>query len=116
MNLADSSKFARNRRPDPGASGDTGHESGSACEFSAVHNPHGSRLDWVGASDCSLTPPEEPCVRVSPHTARAFPRTARLRVVPLHDKFVASWGRIVTLSGNLAILVGGRFSWRSSGR
>ena len=68
----------------------------------------GVERHWVGASDCSLTPPEEPCVRVSPHTARAFPRTARLRVVPLLDEFVASWRRIVTLSGNLAILVGGR--------
>ena len=69
----------------------------------------------VGVSGCSLTPPQEPCVKVSPHTARAFLRTSRSRNVPLLDKFVASRRRIVIHSGNLAILVVGRLG-RSFGR
>ena len=40
---------------------------------------------WVGASDCALTPPEEPCVKVSLHTARASPRTFGLSDVPQSD-------------------------------
>ena len=63
----------------------------------------------VGPSGHPLRPPSEPCVKVSLHTAQAFLRTSRLRNVPLLDKFDASGGRIVIRSGNLAILVCGRF-------
>ena len=48
-------------------------------------------------------------MKVSLHTARAFLRTFQLRNVPLLDKSDASGRRIVIRSGNLAILVCGRF-------
>ena len=41
---AGSSKFVRNRRPDPGAPGHTRHERSPARKFSTAHELHGYRL------------------------------------------------------------------------
>ena len=67
------------------------------------------RRHWVGASDCALTPPEEPCVKVSLHTARASPRTFRLSDVPRSDT-LGALSCILVVSDSLAILGCGRFT------
>src|SRR2546422_1282664 len=46
------------------------------CHPSDVRTPH-----RVGVSGRPLKPPSEPCVRVSPHTAQAFLRSASAEVI-----------------------------------
>ena len=65
-------------------------------------------MDRVGASGYPLTPPSEPCVKVSLHTARIWQRPipvgltrGAMKPETLHERLTAS-------SGNLAILDRGR--------